>query len=50
MFFYKNWLKDVPKELFPYFKALIKSITNWEEEIFNYFNFPITTAYMESVL
>ncbi|MFB1051547.1 transposase [Paraliobacillus sp. JSM ZJ581] len=30
-----------------YFENLIKSMNNWEEEIFNYFNSPITNAYTE---
>ncbi len=46
---YQNWLSNVPNELMTYFEDLIKSINNWEEEIFNYFNFPITNAYTESL-
>ncbi|AQZ91064.1 MULTISPECIES: transposase [Bacillaceae] len=45
----QNWLSKVPKELMTYFKNLIKSMNNWEEEIFNYFNSPITNAYTESL-
>lgn len=46
---YQNWLSNVPKELMTYFEDLIKAMNNWEEEIFNYFNFPITNAYTESL-
>jgi len=46
---YQNWVKNVPKELMTYFEDLIKAMNNWEEEIFNYFNSPITNAYTESL-
>lgn len=46
---YQNWLSNVPKELMSYFGDLIKAMNNWEEEIFNYFNSPITNAYTESL-
>ncbi|MDQ0255562.1 transposase [Evansella vedderi] len=46
---YQSWLTEIPKELMPYFDPLIKSMTNWEEEIFNYFNVSITNAYTESL-
>lgn len=46
---YQEWLSNVPKELMTYFEDLIKAMTNWEEEIFNYFTSPITNAYTESL-
>lgn len=46
---YQSWLTEVPKELMPYFDPLIKSMNNWEEEIFNYFNVSIINAYTESL-
>ncbi len=46
---YQEWLSNVPKELMIYFEDLIKAMTNWEEEIFNYFTSPITNAYTESL-
>ena len=46
---YQNWLLNVPKELIAYFDDLIKAMNNWEEEVFNYFNYPITNAYTESL-
>src|SRR5690625_174157 len=46
---YQNWLSNVPKELMTYFEDLIKAMNNWEEEIFNYFDSPITNAYTESL-
>lgn len=46
---YQDWVSNVPKELMAYFEDLIKAMSNWEEEIFNYFNSPITNAYTESL-
>lgn len=46
---YQEWVSNVPKELMIYFEDLIKAMTNWEEEIFNYFISPITNAYTESL-
>ena len=46
---YQNWLSNVPTELIIYFEDLIRAVNNWEEEIFNYFNSPITNAYTESL-
>ena len=46
---YQEWLSNVPKELMIYFEDLIKAMSNWEEEIFNYFTSPITNAYTESL-
>ena len=46
---YQDWLTHIPKELMTYFEDLIKAMNNWEEEIFNYFNSPITNAYTESL-
>ncbi len=46
---YQSLLTEIPQELKPYFEPLIKSMTNWEEEIFNYFTIPITNAYTESL-
>jgi transposase len=47
--FYQSWLTEIPNELIPFFEPLIKSMTNWGEEIFNYFNVSITNAYTESL-
>src|SRR5690625_2799892 len=46
---YQNWVLNVPKELMTYFEDLIRAMNNCEEEIFNYFNSPITNAYTESL-
>lgn len=46
---YQSWLTEIPNELIPFFEPLIKSMANWEEEIFNYFNVSITNAYTESL-
>src|SRR5699024_9029783 len=45
---YQDWLASIPEELVTYFVDLIKAMSNWEEEIFNYFTSPITNAYTES--
>jgi transposase len=46
---YQSWITEIPKELIPYFEPLIKAMTNWEAEIFNYFDTPTTNAYTESL-
>lgn len=46
---YQSWLSNIPKELMTYFEDLIKLLNNWEEEIFNFFNSPITNTYTESL-
>ena len=46
---YQAWLASVSEELVAYFADLIKAMSNWEEEIFNYFTSPITNAYTESL-
>lgn len=46
---YQYWLSGIPEELLPYFESLTKAMTNWEKEIFSYFNIPITNAYTESL-
>ncbi|WP_217703291.1 hypothetical protein, partial [Piscibacillus halophilus] len=37
MSIYQSWLSNVPKDLMTYFED-----NNWEEDIFNYFTYPIT--------
>jgi len=46
---YTTWLKKVPSELYADFHELTTAMSNWYEEIFNYFEHPITNAYTESV-
>lgn len=44
-----KWLVNIPAELAPAFKELTTAVNNWHEEIFAYFEQPITNAYTESV-
>lgn len=45
---WQHWLSNVTPELEPAFKPLTRAMTNWREEIFAYFEKPITNAYTES--
>ena len=44
-----QWLANIPSELAPTFRELTTAVHNWHEEIFAYFEQPITNAYTESV-
>ena len=44
-----HWLSNIPAELAPAFKDLTSAVHNWHDEIFAYFDQPITNAYTESV-
>lgn len=46
---YQVWLTRIPAELVATFKDLTTAMTNWRDEIFNYFDHPVTNAYTESV-
>ncbi|WP_072729632.1 ISL3 family transposase [Paenibacillus sp. NAIST15-1] len=46
---YLNWRSKIPKELQPAFEPLIMAVTNWEEEIFTYFDHRFTNAYTDSL-
>ena len=43
-----KWQTNVSPELRPNFKALITAMTNWHDQIFNYFENFMTNAYTES--
>jgi transposase len=45
---YAAWLGNLSEETRPVFKDLITAMANWSEEIFAYFENPITNAYTES--
>lgn len=45
----ERWRANIPAELAPTFKALTTAVSNWHDEIFAYFEQPITNAYTESV-
>jgi len=46
---YEKWLGNIPPELQSPFKELTTAMKNWHEEVFNYFEQPITNAYTEAV-
>lgn len=46
---YKEWKKDIPRELTYAFEPLTKAMNNWEQEIFGYFDHNVTNAYTESI-
>lgn len=46
---YQTWLSNITPELQPVFKELTTAMANWHDEVFNYFERPITNAYTESV-
>lgn len=46
---YKEWKKDIPSELTYAFEPLTKAMSNWEQEIFGYFDHNVTNAYTESI-
>ena len=46
---YNAWLSKVTDEICFAFEPLIKALTNWHHEVFNYFNHPITNAYTEAL-
>lgn len=46
---YDLWLQNLSTELAPYFSDLIRATINWRKEIFNYFDYPIASAYTESL-
>lgn len=46
---YGQWLANVSTEMKPTFKDLLSAMANWHDEIFAYFEQPITNAYTEAV-
>ncbi|MFB5676141.1 ISL3 family transposase [Paenibacillus terreus] len=46
---YCDWKAKIPDELLMAFEPLTKAMDNWEEEIFSYFDHPVTNAYTESM-
>jgi transposase len=46
---HQAWHGHVSVEMKPVFKDLLTALGNWREEIFSYFENPITNAYTESV-
>lgn len=46
---YKIWLDGVSSDISGAYQPLITAVKNWRQEIFNYFDHPITNAYTESL-
>jgi transposase len=46
---YKTWLAKIVPDVEPHFKPIVTAFENWHEEIFSYFDHPITNAYTESL-
>ncbi len=46
---YQHWLRRIPDEMKAPFKPIVTAMKNWEDEVFNYFDHPVTNAYTESV-
>jgi len=44
---YECWRDGIPKEIKQHFKLALRVMENWNTEIFNYFDHPITNAYTE---
>lgn len=42
---YRQWLDRIPEEMQTAFKPIVTAMRNWETEVFNYFDHPITNAY-----
>lgn len=45
---FKRWENLIPQHMGP-FKDVAKTVNNWKVEIFNYFDYPYTNAFTESV-
>lgn len=43
------WLNSIPQDLVPHFRETAGALVSWWDEIFNYYDHPITNAYTESV-
>lgn len=46
---YDVWRAGITDDIRPHFQPLLTAVSNWEEEIFNYFLHPVTNAYTESL-
>lgn len=45
---YQAWRQLIPPDIEPIFMPIITMMNNWHEEIFNYFDMPITNAFTEA--
>jgi transposase len=46
---YESLKESIPTDLRPAFKPLTTAVGNWKDEIFSWWNHPITNAYTESI-
>lgn len=46
---YALWHTRLPETLHGHFKPILTAVGSWREELFNYFDHPITNAYTESL-
>jgi transposase len=46
---YETWESKLESDVKLYFEDLHKAVSNWHNEIFSYFNYPVTNAYTESM-
>ena len=46
---YEQFEVSLTDDIKHYFKDLIRAVSNWHIEIFNYFDYPVTNAYTESM-
>lgn len=46
---YLDWSSRIPDELAPAFKPLTTAVKNWDREIFNYWEHPVTNAATEAL-
>lgn len=46
---YQSWKHSIPQGVGGFFADLDRAIGNWQNEVFNYFDFRVTNAYTESI-
>lgn len=46
---YEEWKKSIPASIHGYFEPLVTSVTNWHEEVFDFFDHRTSNAYTESL-
>lgn len=46
---YYAWLRQITPDMMAHFDQLIETMESWHDEIFNYFDHPITNAYTECI-
>ena len=46
---YQEWRSRIPEQIEAAFQPLKTAVSNWEKEIFAYFDHPVTNAYTEAV-